>query len=95
MRGVLSHMAGFTAPVRRLLLKIQLVVREYTALSPATMRAITANTIRMSRLERRDRAVEASPARPVAAGQFLGGEEAGTSILPGNDEFYGGGPVRI
>ena len=75
MRGVLSHMAGFTAPVRRLLLKIQLVVREYTALSPATMRAITANTIRMSRLERRDRAVEASPARPVAAGQFLGGSE--------------------
>lgn len=66
-------MVQLSAPVRRLFHKGQLVVREYTALSPATMRAIVANTIRMSRLERRDRAVEATAARPVAAGQFLGG----------------------
>ena len=50
-------MAEIPAPILRSWLKVQLFVREYTALSPATIRAITANTVRMARLDRRDRAV--------------------------------------
>ena len=66
-------MAEIPAPLRRSWLKVQLLAREYTALSPATIRAITANTIRMARLDRRDRAVEQRPATAVSVGRFLSG----------------------
>ena len=66
-------MAEIPAPLRRSWLKAQLFVREYTALSPATIRAITANTVRMARLDRRDRGVEQRPAAAVSAGRFLSG----------------------
>jgi len=66
-------MAEIPAPVRRSWLKAQLLVREYTALSPATIRAVTANTLRMARIDRRDRAVEARPASAVSSGRFLSG----------------------
>ena len=66
-------MAEIPAPILRSWLKVQLFVREYTALSPATIRAITANTVRMARLDRRDRAVEEREAVPVSVGKFLSG----------------------
>ena len=66
-------MAEIPAPLRRSWLKVQLLFREYTALSPATIRAVSANTLRMARLDRRDRAVEDRPAAAVSAGRFLSG----------------------
>ena len=71
MPAVPSLMAEIPAPLRRSWLKAQLFYREYTALSPATIRAITKNTVRMSRLDRRDRAVEADAAVPVSVGRML------------------------
>jgi len=55
------------------MLKLRLVVHEVAALSPRTMRAITANTLRMARIDRRDRATETSPAAAFSAGSFLTG----------------------
>jgi alpha-glucosidase len=66
-------MAQIPAPLQRSWLKVQLLVREYTALSPATIRAISANTLRMARLDRRDLAIERRPAAAVSAGAFLSG----------------------
>ena len=73
MNAVGSTMPELTGPLRRSLLKARLVAREVRALSPATMRAITENSLRMARQERKDRAVENLPATPITAGKMLTG----------------------
>lgn len=57
--------------VRNSFYKAKLLSREVGELSPATMRAIVANTLRMQRQDRRDRAVETSSAVAVTPGRFL------------------------
>lgn len=66
-------MAELSGPLRRQWLKTKLVWHEITALSPRTMRAIARNSVSMARKDRRDHALEKTPAAPVAAGTLLGG----------------------
>ena len=58
--------------LRRAYLKAQLAVREVTALSPQTMRAITANSFRMSLLDARWRHRRRPHGEAVDAGRFTG-----------------------
>jgi alpha-glucosidase len=66
-------MPEITGSLRRSLFRARLAARELVALSPTTMRAIAANSLRMQRQDRRDRAVDRSPAIAVTAGAFLSG----------------------
>lgn len=66
--------------LRRAYLKAQLAVREVVALSPRTMWAITANSVRMQRLDAtaRRRARADGRAAPSDAGTFTGAASDGT-----------------
>jgi alpha-glucosidase len=61
---------------RRALLKGELALREIVALSPRTMRAITANSVRMSIQDRDSRRARraANDQRPVTVGSFTGAQ---------------------
>jgi alpha-glucosidase len=60
------------AAARRAFLKAQLALREVAALSPRTMAAITANSVRMSRLDAQWRRAHRSPRDTVEAGAVTG-----------------------
>ena len=58
--------------VRRALLKAQLALREIQALSPRTMRAIVANSVRMSLHDARWQRTHRNADAPLDAGRYTG-----------------------